>query len=473
MIICEAAKKYKTGRVFGCPYCNYSGTRENLVHHIEKNHEDMIPEGYTAARIVFNKINKKEYGTCMICGRETEWNEKRWKYNRICNREECKAKIREQYISNMNKAGVPIDPTKDPEFQQKMLANRKISGNYKFTDGGVLSYTGNYEKRRLEFMDKVLGYKSWELMSPGPTIKYTYKGEEHFWITDCYIIPSNLVIDDKDGGDNPNNRPMPDYRAKQEAKEKAIAKLGTYNYLRLTDMNFSQLLYALADIKASLLDDSKGGNMYINEDASAAIAGAFPPANANNVYIIPYTIKNSNDDMYVGMTKSSSSEMLFVDKDSKIKKKKTKEVIESCPNNIYKTKVSVEAMKRIYEAYANQEEVGRFFMYETITGKKLYDGDQFAFDPLLEEVSNMKDNLYNITEATLRSEANSFINGTDFSIPIISNTDIDKAKRLVQESVLEVKQDPRGYFLYNPLSGNRSKSYNDIDCIPRGLKNIL
>jgi hypothetical protein len=43
------------------------------------------------------------------------------------------------------------------EGQVKMLANRKISGEYKFQDGGKRTYTGSYEKKCLEFMDKVLG----------------------------------------------------------------------------------------------------------------------------------------------------------------------------------------------------------------------------------------------------------------------------------------------------------------------------
>jgi len=54
---------------------------------------------------------------------------------------------------------------------------------------------------------------------------------------------------------------MVDYRAKQEAKEKMITNLGTYNYLRLTDNDFSQLLSILAELKMNAVED-KTENIY-------------------------------------------------------------------------------------------------------------------------------------------------------------------------------------------------------------------
>ena len=46
---------------------------------------------------------------------------------------------------------------KDPEYQNNiMLANRSISGKYKFQDGTIRTYVGSYEHKFLEFMDKFL-----------------------------------------------------------------------------------------------------------------------------------------------------------------------------------------------------------------------------------------------------------------------------------------------------------------------------
>ena len=232
VILTEASyeKKYK------CPYCDKRDTRIHLVSHIEKKHSEMIPKGYTATRIVFNTINKKEHGVCVICGKETEWDENKARYNRFCGSKVC----HDKYVKIAHKNTNIEAKLRDPEFQQKMLAGRSISGKYKFTDGGMVSYTGSYEKQLLEFLDKVLNVKSYDIESPGPTIPYTFNGEEHFWITDQRYIPYNLVFDVKDGGDNPNRREMPEYRAKQIAKESAIKKQGKYNYIRLTNNNKDQ-----------------------------------------------------------------------------------------------------------------------------------------------------------------------------------------------------------------------------------------
>mgnify|MGYP007004878713 FL=1 len=103
-------------------------------------------------------------------------------------------------------------------------------------------------------MDKFLHVKSSDIEAPGPTIEYYYEGKKHFWITDFYYIPYNLVLDIKDGGNNPNKREMPEYRAKQKAKEKAIADSKMYNYIRLTDNNMPQLIDIMMDLKDSLMD---------------------------------------------------------------------------------------------------------------------------------------------------------------------------------------------------------------------------
>ena len=43
---------YKTSRKYKCPYCNFKATRGELVEHVDKMHDDLIPDNYTAARAV-------------------------------------------------------------------------------------------------------------------------------------------------------------------------------------------------------------------------------------------------------------------------------------------------------------------------------------------------------------------------------------------------------------------------------------
>ena len=247
-------KKYK--KKYKCPYCEERLDRNKLPSHIDKKHPEMIPEGYTASRVAFNTINKKTIGHCIICGKETDWNEDKCRYERICNDPKCKKEYIKMTEERLKKArGITKkEMLSNPDFQNKMLKGRSISGTYKFSDGGKLEYVGSYEKNFLEFMDKFLKVKSSDIQAPGPTIEYYYDGKKHFWITDYYYIPYNLVLDIKDGGKNPNNREMPEYRAKQRAKEKAISQLGEYNYIRLTDNQFDQLIEIMLDLKESLIE---------------------------------------------------------------------------------------------------------------------------------------------------------------------------------------------------------------------------
>lgn len=255
-VLTESTKN--KGRRYKCPYCEKKDYKVELVNHIDKEHKDMIPEGYTSARIVFNMINKKDHGTCVCgCGKETAWREDLWRYDRYSTLQ-CKEKYSKEMKQRMiNKYGKE-HLLNDTDMQEKMLSGRSISGTYKFSKGGEVSYVGTYEKKLLEFFDKVMGYKAIDIDSPGPIIEYEYEGKYHKWITDQYLIPYNLVFDVKDGGDNPNTRDMKDYRAKQIAKEKAIIKQGKYNYIRLTNNNFAQLLLILAEIKEAMMNTEDG-----------------------------------------------------------------------------------------------------------------------------------------------------------------------------------------------------------------------
>lgn len=256
-----------------CPFCRQSMHRDKLVKHIESKHDDMIPEHYTAYRVVYDLVNnKKGHGTCTCCGADTEWSEKRQKYARLCGKPECIKKIRETYKKRMLKIYGRVTLLDDPQHQEKMLAHRKIAGKYKWSDGKEFTYMGSYEKNLMEFLDTVLEFKSDEIIAPGPILEYQYKGKTLHWITDFLILPYNLIIEVKDGSSNPNKRVMTDYRAKQIAKEKMITNMGTYSYLRLTNNEFGQLMTALAELKMKVVEDEKGPLYRIHEDASSLLS---------------------------------------------------------------------------------------------------------------------------------------------------------------------------------------------------------
>ena len=69
--------KYKSSRKYKCPYCDISLLRGDLIDHVNKKHQDLIPENYTADRAIYDHINNKNYGICMICKKKVYiWNDK-------------------------------------------------------------------------------------------------------------------------------------------------------------------------------------------------------------------------------------------------------------------------------------------------------------------------------------------------------------------------------------------------------------
>lgn len=254
-------------RKYACPYCGEKFVKDKLVDHIEDEHDDELPVNYTAYRAAYDAINHKPgHGSCVCCGKDTKWNEKTQKYNRLCGDPKCTKKIRETYRSRMMKVYGKVHLLDDPHQQEKMLTHRKIAGKYKWSDGKIFDYVGSYEKEFLEFLDKVMNYDSSDIVAPGPILEYEINGKKRHWITDFLILSANLVVEIKDGSSNPNKRSMPEYRAKQVAKEKMITNMGVYSYLRLTNKEFGQLLAILAEIKMNIIDDNNHPIYRIHEE---------------------------------------------------------------------------------------------------------------------------------------------------------------------------------------------------------------
>lgn len=267
----SSTKKYK--KKYKCPYCEVRLERPKLVQHVQNKHADLIPEGYTALRVVFNYINKKECGHCIICGKETPWNEEKGRYERLCNSDECRKAYekmtRERTKKKYGTDNMQGDPRYAAEIQKKALANRRISGEYQFSDGGKVMYVGSYEKKFLEFMDIVMKINSEDIISPGPEMEYMLNGKKHLYLPDFYYIPYNLLIEIKDGQDNRNENQemMKDNIPKQKAKEKAVIDSGKFNYVKITNNDFSQLISIFAAIKYQLIDDCYDPVIQINESS--------------------------------------------------------------------------------------------------------------------------------------------------------------------------------------------------------------
>lgn len=265
-------KKYK------CPYCDKRFVRAKLHIHIQNEHEDLIPEGYTALRVAFNTINHKTEGHCIMCGAVTDWNEDKGRYERLCNNPKCHEAYKKMVAERTKKKYGTERLQTDPEYaeyvQRKALAGRKMHGEYKFADGGVIEYFGSYEKKFLQFMDQIMHCKSEDILAPAPSIKYMYNGEQHLYIPDFYYIPYNLIIEIKDGGSNPNNHPhrTGEDELKLRCKEEAIKQLNEFSYVRVVNNDFGQVLSIMAVLKYNMAHRYKDPVVKVNESTLLEIA---------------------------------------------------------------------------------------------------------------------------------------------------------------------------------------------------------
>lgn len=455
------SKKYP--RKFECPFCDKRDTRDNLIVHINDKHEDMIPEGYSARRVMFNKINNTDHGICRICGKNTPWNEAAGKYSNLCGSEECKNKFVENTKKNYVRVLGTDNPADDEERQKKMLAGRKISGTYTFQNGQKIQYTGSYERKLLEF-EESLGFRADDIVMPGPTVEYEYDGKKHFWITDQLLIPYNLVMDVKDGGKHPNTRPMEDYRAKQIAKEISITQLGEYNYLRLTDNDFGQLLAVFAELKYNALFDENGSKkkkvIHVNEFTSTMVG-----IDNKQPYVINYGMVNTfekEEDRVEG-------QLLSYDLSKGFK-------YDSDKNTLVEVSLDSFLQDRQFSIFHYLKEVGDFSItssstyniYESLVGIEYTDEDQMKYDSSFREVrlssSYMKLALNEVAKNAMRPKMILEDETTmDIVDPILK--EIRDSKLFGMENVT-IQENVYGYFAKRKGGFSRSSYYKTIASIP-------
>ena len=236
----------KQKRRIYCKFCDYfCYNPEDYVSHLEKKHDEMIPQDFTPWQYSYYLRTGKDHGSCVVCKKDTTWNEVIHKYNRFCNNPACKEKYRKTFENRMIGKYGKTTLLNDPEQQKKMLANRKISGEYLWRDHVHKSpYTGTYERSFLEFLDEVLNFNPEDVISPSPhTYWYEYEGKKHFYIPDIFIPSLDLEIEIKDGGNNPNNHHKIQAvdKVKEQLKDDVMRK-NQFNYLKIVNKENKKFL---------------------------------------------------------------------------------------------------------------------------------------------------------------------------------------------------------------------------------------
>lgn len=243
---------------------------EDLYNHISEEHPDNIPPGFTPARYYHMRKTGKKFRLCMICKKETKWNESTRAYNPFCS-EACRKKFRKIFEARMIKKYDKVCLLNDPEQQRKMAANRKISGQYKWSNNPNITktYMGSYEKKALEYEDVVLNMDPDDIFCPSPhTYYYEYEGKSHFYIPDQYIASINAEIEIKDGGRNPNTHPdiVRVNKVKEKLKDEVMLTMKQVNYLKLTDNNMGLLVKFIDTIKEIAASDNPNRVVIMIED---------------------------------------------------------------------------------------------------------------------------------------------------------------------------------------------------------------
>lgn len=243
--------------MFECRICGSKHERfktiEGMYSHLEKVHGEDIPDGWSVQQYAYYLKTGKTHGNCVICKGKTKFNPATGKYYRLCGRKACSDKNREIFKNRMIGKYGKVSLLDDPEQQKKMLANRKISGTYTWSDGKKFTYTGSYELDFLRFLDVFLNFPSQDIECPSPhTYYYEYEGKKHFYIPDVYIQSLNLEIEVKDGGNNPNthHKIQEVDKIKEALKDKVMLTQSAVSYVKVTNKEydtFFKYLYKMKD----------------------------------------------------------------------------------------------------------------------------------------------------------------------------------------------------------------------------------
>ena len=203
-----------------------------MYAYIEENYSNMLSDDMPPSRLYFNLKYNKASGKCVMTGKPTVWNNITERYERFAD-EKAKQAYREMFKNRMMKRYGATHILNQPEQQKKMLDNRKISSDYKWSDGKTTRTNSKLEEKFLTFVESVYNFNA-DCFTEPPTIYYRLDQDTSaFYLPDFYIPSLNLIIEIK--GSNPH------YQERDSGKEALKAKFTKeegFSFIQINDENY-------------------------------------------------------------------------------------------------------------------------------------------------------------------------------------------------------------------------------------------
>ena len=237
-----------------CPFCSMIfNDKQKYCHHIALKHNEQVPPELEPLEYAYSLLVHKDVGrVCVMCKKNpVHFNQDTLKYERLCDRPQCK----EEYVKMMKSRMVKVygheHLLNDADMQRKMLYNHANAKDYIWDNDHKFRIIGTYEE---DFLNKLksLGWSPNDIIAPSPN-NYWYKwgdGTQHLYIPDFFIPSLTLDVEIKQGGFNDSymehNRDI-EHR-KDLMKQRMCEKSGRH-YIKIMDKDYTEFekLYVKSD----------------------------------------------------------------------------------------------------------------------------------------------------------------------------------------------------------------------------------
>ena len=225
------------------------------IAQMERDYGDQIDTfGISAEQIMFNARNRyplgRTHGRSVLSGKPTSWNLEAGRYERFANEREREI-YRQSFLDRMRKRYGKDHLLDSPDQQKKMIAGRRIAGEYTFKDGGKRGFVGQEERAFLEYMDGN-GWPSEDIHSPAPQVfPFRMDGKLRHYYPDFWIESINLIVEIK----GEKHKGWREREAELERTKDAILKTSGYDFVKVEDRDYEDLSDKIEEIQAYLEED--------------------------------------------------------------------------------------------------------------------------------------------------------------------------------------------------------------------------